>query len=109
MRYVAMSADSGMAPKILLLKLRSCMFEMRGSGLPGRPPKESTPWDAALGNAATPQRHEHWQAPVESKDPDPVVKLELEVEEPVAADPATATVEVLGVPPAMTAVVPVPF
>jgi len=38
-----------------------------------------------------------------------VVKLELEVEEPVAADPATATVEVLGVPPAMTAVVPVPF
>ena len=70
---------------------------------------------AALGNDAAPQRHEQSQAPVPSRDPVPVTRVP-EPEEPllateVAAEPATATLDEPPVaePPAMTAVVPVPF
>ncbi len=70
---------------------------------------------AALGNDAAPQRQEQSQAPVLSRDPEPVTSvpepLEPLLADPVAAEPATTTLEDTPVaePPAMTAVVPVPF
>jgi hypothetical protein len=64
---------------------------------------------AALGNDATPQRHEHWQAPVPSIVPVPEAKVPLLADE-VAAAPATELdVAPVPEPPAMTGVVPVPF
>ncbi len=70
---------------------------------------------AALGNDAAPQRHEHWQAPVPSIVPVPVERVpELPtLADEVASGPATATLDATvppdAEPPAMTAVVPVPF
>ena len=76
--------------------------------LPDIPPKASMPWLAA-GNEPAPQRHEHWQAPVESVVPVPPTRAP-ELADPVAAEPAWVAVELAaGVPPTMTAGVPVPF
>ncbi len=65
------------------------------------------PWTAALGKAATPQRHEHeHESPTTVPDPATMVPV-LAVE--VAAATETVVADDLAAPPAMTAVLPVPF
>jgi len=79
---------------------------------PERPPKAPIPWTAALGNAATPHRQEHSQEPPVLIVPVPetmVPELTELAEAEVAAAAAVVAMVVDAVPPAITAVVPVPF
>jgi len=91
---------------------------------PAKPPKASRPWRAALGKEAVPHRHEQPHAPL-TRVPVPETIDEPEAEEEAAAaagaaeaaeggervavEPAAVAMVVAAVPPAMTAVVPVPF
>lgn len=76
------------------------------------PPKAPIPWTAALGKAAVPQRQEQAQAPLLLRVPEPEVNPEPAVElEPAAVAVAEAkeTGAAEEVPPAIAAVLPVPF
>lgn len=82
------------------------------------PPNAPTPWTAAFGNAAVPQRQEHSQAPAPLRVPEPETidpeldpedidpELELAAEEVTAGGgAATELVD----PPVMADADPVPF
>lgn len=76
------------------------------------PPNAATPWTAGLGNAATPQRTWQVHAPPAAVVPWPVTIEAVLLAAAAVAEAATeAVVAVAGaaLPPAMGAVVPVPF
>jgi hypothetical protein len=82
---------------------------------PDSPPKAATPWSAALGNAAVPQRHAHSQAPPVLMVPvpdtmDPELDETIEVAAGGAMETELAVPPVMEeVPPVMGEAVPVPF